>query len=192
MSGSPNASGPDTDRAWVDRFLSTRTEQAFARLYRQHTPILFRVCLRCLNHSRTSAEDAIQETWLRAIRALPTFEWRCALSTWLVGIALRVCLESGRESAKVVTLESNHEPETPSPFEADAASTLDVARVLEQLPPGYRAVLVLHDLEGFTHAEIAEALGISAGTAKSQLSRARRAARELLPEHVPASREEQA
>jgi RNA polymerase sigma factor (sigma-70 family) len=182
----------NADRASVEEFLATRTEQAFVRLYRAHTPLLFRVCLRCLNHSRASAEDAIQETWLRAMRALPTFEWRCAFSTWLVGIALRVCMESGRERAKVVSFENDPGPETPASFSADAASSLDVARALEQLPPGYRAVLVLHDLEGFTHEEIAAALGISIGTAKSQLWRARRAARELLPDHVPASREEQA
>lgn len=189
---SPARADTGPDRARVAAFLATRTERAFLPLYRQYTPVLFRVCLRCLNHSRTGAEDAIQETWLRAMRALPTFEWRCALSTWLVGIALRVCLESGREGAKVVSLESGQEPDVPAPFQPDAASSLDVVRALERLPPGYRAVLVLHDLEGFTHEEIAAALGISTGTAKSQLSRARRAVRELLPDHVPSSREEQA
>lgn len=192
MSDSRDEVGADTDRAWVEDFLASRTERAFVRLYRRHTPMLFRISLRCLNHAPAAAEDAIQETWLRAVRALPGFQWRCALSTWLVGIALRVCLESGRESAKVLTLESGEEPEVPSAFEADSASSLDIAHALERLAPGYRAVLVLHDLEGFTHEEIATALGITAGTAKSQLSRARRAARALLPEHVPPSREEQA
>lgn len=174
------ASGEGPDRALVERFLAERTEPAFLPLYRRHTALLYRFSMRCLAGTSASAEDAVQETWLRAVRSLPNFEWRCSLSTWLIGIALRVCLESGRESARILTFGPEQESEEPPAFAADTAALLDIERLLAALPPGYRAVLVLHDIEGLTHEEIAAALTIAPGTAKSQLFRARRAAREWL------------
>jgi RNA polymerase sigma factor (sigma-70 family) len=173
--------GPEPpDRDLVGTFLAGRTEEGFLALYRRHTALLYRFSVRCLSGSRASAEDAVQETWLRAVRALPQFEWRCALSTWLVGIAQRVCMEASRDSARLLTFDPAQEIDEPAAFAADAASLLDIERLLAALPPGYRAVLTLHDIEGFTHDEIAAALGIEPGTAKSQLFRARRAAREWL------------
>jgi len=177
--------GAASDRVLVERFLADRSEAGFLALYRRHTALLYRFCVRCLAGTRASAEDAVQETWLRAVRALPQFEWRCALSTWLVGIAQRVCMESSRDSARVITFEPDAEPEEPAAFHVDTASTVDVERLLAQLPAGYRAVLVLHDIEGLTHEEIAEALAIAPGTAKSQLFRARRAARAWLDGATP-------
>jgi len=176
--GADRAAAPDRDL--VERFLADRSEAGFLALYRRHTALLYRFSVRCLAGTPASAEDAVQETWLRAMRALPQFEWRCALSTWLVGIALRVCMESSRDSARVIAFGPDAEPEEPAAFDADSATTIDVERLLAHLPPGYRAVLVLHDIEGLTHEEIAEALAIAPGTAKSQLFRARRAARAWL------------
>ena len=144
-------------------------EAAFRALYRRHTPAMYGVALRFLARTRDDAEDAVQEAWLRAVRGAGQFRGDSTLRTWLVGIAIRCALEiSRRQHASPIA-------------EADAARfaipahppLLDLEQAIAALAPGYRHVLLLHDLEGYTHAEIATLLGIDAGTSKSQLSRAR-------------------
>jgi RNA polymerase sigma-70 factor, ECF subfamily len=171
------------DRELVARFLSSRAERAFRELYRRHTPLIYRVSARLLYgeaRTRMSAEDVTQECWLRAVRGLEGFGWRSALATWLVGIAVRVCAEARRAPAVVHELDEYLESMLPPVFDAAALERVDVERLLAALPAGYRTVVVLHDIEGFTHEEIGVALGISPGTAKSQLARGRRALRDAV------------
>jgi RNA polymerase sigma-70 factor, ECF subfamily len=168
---------PRSDRELVRLFLETRGENEFRALYRRHTPPLYRMAYRLAGPG--SADDVLQETWCRAAQSLPRFEWRSALLTWLTAILIRCCRETWRDDARILTLPVDveaHEPEV----ETASADGLDLERALGSMPPGYREVLVLHDVEGFTHEEIARALNIVPGTSKSQLARARRALRERI------------
>jgi RNA polymerase sigma-70 factor (ECF subfamily) len=123
---------------------------------------------------RSVAEDIAQDAWIRAIHGLPAFKGRSTVRTWLCGIVVNCCREHWR--AQGITIESSAEPVA----HADPGLALDIRTSLERLPPGYRAVVVLHDIYGHTHGEIAGMLGIEEGTSKSQLARGRRALRDLL------------
>lgn len=158
-------------------------EAAFRTLYRRHTPRLWPLALRLLGGSaaRAEAEDAIQETWIRAVEALDGFRWEAAFSTWLSGIALNCAREQLRKSKR------RKETSTDGMLERldggpplDTERRLDLEEAIAGLPDGYRTVLILHDLEGYTHPEIAERMGIAVGTSRSQLYHARRAVRDLL------------
>jgi RNA polymerase sigma-70 factor (ECF subfamily) len=165
------------EKKLVEKFCRTRDESAFRELYRLHTPVLYRVCARMLGNE-VAAQDAIQEVWLRADAGLADFRWQSSLSTWLVGIAINRCREIFRERHR-----SNESSEFPPEKIATGAPVelqLDMARAVSSLAAGYREVLLLHDVEGYTHEEIGVILGIDAGTSKSQLSRARKILRERL------------
>jgi RNA polymerase sigma-70 factor (ECF subfamily) len=126
------------------------------------------------------AEDVAQEAWRRAIRGLTEFEGRSSLATWLTSIVTRCALERRRASRSTTDTDPGDVPVPPR--QAKTSSRLDLERAFAGLPAGFRTVLVLHDLEGYRHADIAELLGVSEGTSKSQLSRARARMRELLGE----------
>lgn len=171
-----------TDRALATRVLEG-DEAAFRALYRRHTPRLWPLVLRMLggSASRAEAEDAVQETWIRAVQALDAFRWESAFSTWLTGIGLNCARELLRkrkrrnETSTDGRLDFLHDGTHPEP-----GRRLDLEQAISALPDGYRAVLVLHDLEGYTHPEIGERLGIAPGTSRSQLHHARRTVRQLL------------
>ncbi len=152
-------------------------EAAFRKMYRAHVDRLYRLALRLTGGNDADAEDVVQEAWRRAVRGLGGFEGRSSLATWLSAIVTRCALEKHRADGPGV--------QAPGP-RLEAAprehTVLDLERAFERLPPGFRAVLVLHDLEGYRHRDIAELLGCSEGTSKSQLSRARARMRELLGE----------
>lgn len=169
----------DSDRDLVDRFLRKRSESAFRRIYRRHTPMLYRIVWRVHAH-RAEVDDIIQETWLRAVQGMPGFRWRSGLSTWLVGIALNRIRETRRTEPRTAGpgTPGPTEPASPSP---DHENRLDLERAIACLPPGYREVLVLHAIEGFTHKEISMILDIDEGTSKSQLHHARRSVLKLCP-----------
>lgn len=153
-------------------------EQAFRTLYRRHNPRVYRFVLRLVGNEAQEAEDTLQETWLRAARALGDFRWESAFSSWVCGIALNRVRELARKKKRsFVEVEGGWE----LPVKAvDSGARIDLERALELLPPGFRTVLVLHDVEGYTHQEIGDRLGITDGTSKSQLHGARKAMRRLL------------
>lgn len=177
----PEARRPDSDeRKLIERFLARRDEATFREIYRRHGQVLFRIAARLTAGSGARPDDVVQETWLRAISALPRFRHAASLRTWLTGFVVNVAREMQRPRADVIPFENlTDELESNAADPARLAET-DLTPQLRELPEGYRTVLVLHDLEGLTHAEIGAALGISAGTAKSQLARARAAMRALL------------
>lgn len=170
----------EDEEALIRRFLADRDEATFRELYRRENPALFRVAVRLSWGSPLRAEDVVQETWLRAILALPQFRFEASLRTWLVAVVINVTREMSRARAEVIPFDSLADEAARPDADPAALAEADLAPLLSQLPMGYRTVLVLHDLEGLTHAEIGQALGIAEGTAKSQLSRARAAARVLL------------
>ena len=167
----------DSDAALIAAALSGG-EKAFRELFRRHTPHLLQFVTRVLGPARNDAEDVVQDTWLRAYPALVTFRSESSFSTWLCSVGLRAALDSMRKGRRHIA---------DSLFDDDAVSVpvsnddrVDIETAIERLAPGYRMVLVLHDVEGFTHEEIALQLGIAPGTSKAQLFKARRAMRALL------------
>ena len=135
---------------------------------------MYAVALRMLAHNAADAEDVVQEAWLRAVGGLHRFRGESALGTWLVGIAVRCALEACRRRRSDV---ESIATAAQRPSRVDA---LDLERTIAALAEGYRHVLVLHDIHGYTHAEIGALLGIDEGTSKSQLSRARHIVRQAL------------
>jgi RNA polymerase sigma-70 factor (ECF subfamily) len=170
--------GDRTDRDLVDLFVSRQDEDAFRLLFRRHTPRVYALALRLMGGRRADAEDVVQEMWHRASRRLRTFEWRSALSTWLASIAINCARERLRGLDRLPL--SLAEIDVPSRPPAASPAAVDLDRAIARLPDGCRAVLVLHDVEGFTHEEIGRQLEIAVGTSKSQLSRARRLLRARL------------
>jgi RNA polymerase sigma-70 factor (ECF subfamily) len=154
-------------------------ERAFRRLHERHAPRLQRLAAHLAAGSSIAAEDLVQETWVRAVPRFARFEWRSSLSTWLTGILVNLFREALRGDRRMSWADPEEEAvEWPAAPGADVR--LDLARAVENLPPGARAVLLLHDVEGYTHEEIGEFLAISPGTSKSQLCRARRAVIQFL------------
>ena len=150
-------------------------ESAFRELYRRHTPAMYAVVLRLLARNFADAEDAVQEAWLRAVRGLADFRGDSALRTWLIGIAIRCALEIGRRRRSLVGPDETTPGRLPAPD-----VRLDLEHAIAGLADGYREVVVLHDVYGYTHAEIGDLLGIDGGTSKSQLSRARQILRRAM------------
>lgn len=172
------------DREAVRAFLRRREESAFLELYDRHTPALYQFALRLLAGADQDAEDAVQETWLRAVDRIDRFRWDSSLRTWLMGFTLNCAREilrrphrapSGRPAAERMPRLPVH-----SPQDERIAAIMDLERALARLPDGLRIALILHDVEGHTHEEVAALLDISPGTSKSRTSRARRHLRALL------------
>lgn len=170
------------DRELVSRILNGGDEAAFRLLHDRHTPRLLRVARNLLADSTADPQDLVQESWIRAARRLNRFEWRSSLSTWLCGILINLVREEHRRQDRAWVVELNDDV-GPWPDPPDPVERLELERAIAGLPPGGRAVLVLHDVEGYTHQEIGEFLGISPGTSKSQLCRARRSVKDLLSHH---------
>jgi RNA polymerase sigma-70 factor (ECF subfamily) len=169
---------PD-DRTLADRVVQGGDERAFRTLYRRYTPLLYPFTLRVLGGAQADAEDVVQETWIRAVRQLGGFRWESSLRTWLTAIALNLSREMLRKRSRARTEDIDEQVGLQARPSRDH-ERLDLESALSRLPEGYRTVLVLHDIEGFTHEEISQQLAIAVGTSKSQLFDARRAMRALL------------
>lgn len=127
------------------------------------------------------AEDWAQETWIRAVRALPSFRGDSRFSTWIHRIAVNTALHARRSRERRVGREEPLDDEILArPAGEDAVLRLRLERAIARLPEGMKRVLVLHDVEGYTHEEIGEMLGIAPGTCKSQLFKARARMRRML------------
>jgi RNA polymerase sigma-70 factor (ECF subfamily) len=167
------------DALLVERVVADRDPEALRELYVRHTPRLYAMARRMLGDS-SDAEDAVHDTWIRAVEGFARFEWRSRLETWLAAILINCAREAGRAADREDQLDDDHlatDADHDFPWPVDA---IDLERAIATLATGYRRVLVLHDIEGFTHEEIAGMLDIEAGTSKSQLARARRALKALL------------
>ncbi len=168
---------------------------AFERIYRLHSRRVYALCLRMVGNT-AEAEDLTQEAFLQLFRKIATFRGESAFSTWLHRLSVNVVLMKLRKKTLPATsLEETTEPdeETGGPRRDIGAPDLlltgsidrvNLQRCIEQLPPGYKAVFVLHDIHGYEHNEIAGIMGCSIGNSKSQLHKARMRLRELLQEHL--------
>ena len=159
---------------------------AFEELYRQHARRLYNLALRMVG-SAQEAEDLLQEVFLQAHRKLPGFRGESTLATWLYRLTMNHCLDHlrGRQTRMSRMTESLDdedvaEPAARAPVVPASISRLDLERAIDHLPAGSKAAFLLHDVEGFEHREIAEILGVSEGTSKSQVHKARMKLRILL------------
>lgn len=160
--------------------------RAFERLYRAHVDRVFSICVR-MSGSRVRGEELTQDVFVRVWEKLPLFRGESAFSTWLHRVAVNVALNDrkvqGRERARTVESDDgDRDTVDPAGWVAAApvAERLDLEAAIALLPPGARKVFVLHDVEGFTHEEIAQEMGVTPGGTKSQLHRARLLLREAL------------
>jgi RNA polymerase sigma factor (sigma-70 family) len=159
--------------------------RAFEALYRKHSRRVYSVLWRLCGHE-ARAEDLVQEAFVRAWQALPGFRFESAFSTWLHRLAVNTALMEIRSRSGGEALETD---DAALEFQATADSAghrtalgLDLERAVATLPPRARAVLVLHDIEGWKHEEIAAELGMAVGSSKAQLHRARNLLRKRLGE----------
>ena len=164
--------------------------EAFQALYDRHKRRVYSLCLR-MTANTAEAEDLAQEAFLQLYRKIATFRGESAFSTWLHRLSVNVVLMHLRKkSLPVVSLEETQgggEEDTPKKdFGADdvalagSIDRLQLQRAVDSLPPGYRTIFVLHDIEGYEHNEIAGIVGCSIGNSKSQLHKARMKLRDLL------------
>jgi RNA polymerase sigma-70 factor (ECF subfamily) len=169
------------DRELIGRVLAG-DPGAERALYEAHVDRVFRLVYRMAG-DLDRAQDWVQETFIRAFDRLAGFRGESALGTWLCSIAISVSLNGLRQVRRArereVALDDagaiGHHPRLADP---DLRTRLDQA--IDALPDGYRAVFVMHDVEGYTHDEIARTLGVQPGTSKAQLFRARARLREAL------------
>jgi RNA polymerase sigma-70 factor (ECF subfamily) len=154
--------------------------RAIRALYDRYSPRVYAV-VRRIAADDDLAQDYAQEAWIRAIRALPTFRGDARFSTWLHRIAVNAALQSLRKADARSKRETPVSEDVPvAPEHADSLLQKRLQRALDLLPEGMRQVLILHDVEGYTHEEIGDVLGVTSGTSKSQLFKARAKMRSLL------------
>lgn len=169
---------------------------AFEQLYARHNRRVYSLCLR-MTGNVAEAEDLAQEAFIQLFRKIGSFRGESAFTTWLHRLTVNQVLMHFRKRS--VKLErTTDEGDTPvqivrgteNPNKMPVLDRISLDSALKQLPPGYRSVFVLHDIEGHEHEEIAKILGVAVGTSKSQLHKARMKLRRLLkkqtPEPVPA------
>lgn len=154
-------------------------ESAMQALYRRYAPRVFAIVRRFAGDD-AQADDWAQEAWIRTFRALPGFRGDAAFSTWLHRVAVNSALQGKRRRNRHDSREAPLSPVLPGPAADPTVLRVALERAMERLPDGMREVLVLHDVEGFTHEEIGQMLGIAAGTSKSQLFKARAKMRDML------------
>jgi RNA polymerase sigma-70 factor (ECF subfamily) len=187
--GVPGAASDDNSPA-SDHALTRRASegdmQAFEELYRRHNRRVYSLCLR-MTQSVEEAEDLAQETFIQLFRKVGSFRGDSAFTTWLHRLTVNQVLMHfrKRKARDEKTAEDGEIPEQTVSGTEDAAKMPVVDRIalgkaIAQLPPGYRTVFILHDVEGHEHEEIGRLLGCSVGTSKSQLHKARMKLRGLL------------
>jgi RNA polymerase sigma-70 factor (ECF subfamily) len=159
---------------------------AFEELYRAHAGRLYNLVFRMAG-SAQEAEDLLQDVFLHAHRKLGSFRGDSSLGTWLYRLAVNQCLDflRGRQNRMTRATGSlddhgTDEPAATLPTVPTAISRIDLERAIARLPPGCRSAFVLHDVEGFEHNEVARLLGVSEGTSKSQVHKARSKLRAML------------
>jgi RNA polymerase sigma-70 factor (ECF subfamily) len=182
-----NNAAPDFELAQA----SARGDMAaFETLYQRHHRRVYSLCLRMVANA-TEAEDLTQEVFVQLFRKIGSFRGESAFTTWLHRLTVNhvlmhfrkrgVRLEKTTEEGEISEIQDIIQSASERPRYVDRIA-LDKA--IAELPPGYRTVFVLHDIEGFEHEEVANLLGVSVGTSKSQLHKARMRLRDLLNKKI--------
>jgi RNA polymerase sigma-70 factor (ECF subfamily) len=188
----PQTSGQASDYS-LAQLAAAGDLAAFEVLYERHNRRVYSLCLR-MTQNVAEAEDLAQEAFIQLFRKIGSFRGESAFTTWLhrltvnqvlmhfrkKGVRLEQTTDDGETPVQVVT-------GTQNPNQMPVVDRIALDRAISQLPPGYRTVFVLHDVEGHEHEEIARMLGCSVGTSKSQLHKARMKLRGLLRQQKTAS-----
>ncbi len=167
-------------------------EEAFSALFEAHKRRVYSLCLRMLGNP-TEAEDLTQEAFLQLFRKIATFRGESAFSTWLHRLSVNVVLMHLRKKGLNQISLDETENSQGEPIKRDygdddrrligSIDRIGLNRAIAELPPGYRTVFILHDVEGYEHNEIAEIMNCSIGNSKSQLHKARLKLREWFQKH---------
>lgn len=177
----PNVAVERDSRDLVERSRNG-DRRAFERLYRRNVERVYALCLR-MTADEAAAEELTQQTFIRVWERLGTFRGDSAFSTWLHRVAANLVKESWRsEKRRRDRVLSVPDLTAHDVGREDGLPVERVAleRAIAELPEGARTALVLYDIEGYRHREVAEMLGVTVGTVKSQVHRARRLLRERL------------
>ena len=167
--------------------------QAFAALFELHKPRIYAICLRMTNNM-AEAEDLTQDAFIHVFRKLSTFRGESAFSTWLYRIAVNtVLMHFRKKSNRQVSLDQPASNDSTMPKReygkmddrlVGSVDRLALARAINELPPGYRTIFLMHEVQGYEHQEIAKLLHCSIGNSKSQLHKAKLRMRRLLSPEV--------
>jgi RNA polymerase sigma-70 factor, ECF subfamily len=191
MSASGQAEIPEMTDESVVRMAQQGDVAAFERIYQLHSRKVYTLCLRMVS-DRSEAEDLTQDVFLQLFRKINTFRGESAFSTWLHRMSVNIVLLRFRKKSPAdKSLEAITNPEEGSSAEArefggpdlrlkGAVDRITLETAINELPPGYKAMFILHDVQGYNHDEIAEIFGCTAGNSKSQVHKARTRLRELL------------
>ena len=192
-STAPKASNEREREAELVRKAQQGDEAAFEQLYEGHKRRVFSLCLRMIGDP-SRAEDLSQQAFLQLFRKIGSFRGQAAFSTWLHRLVVNVVLMHLRKKGlDVVPLEETDSSREERPRKeygsvdrhlAGSVDRITLQRAIDSLPPGYRRIFVLHDVEGFEHNEIAKMTNCSVGNSKSQLHKARLKLRESLRREV--------
>jgi RNA polymerase sigma-70 factor (ECF subfamily) len=185
---------PTTDYALAQRAAQGDIE-AFEQLYERHNRRVYSLCLR-MTQNQSEAEDLAQEVFIQLFRKIGSFRGESAFTTWLHRLTVNQVLMHFRKR-NVKMEQTTEDGETPvqvvhgteNPNQMPVVDRIALDKAIGQLPPGYRTVFILHDVEGHEHEEIARMLGCSVGTSKSQLHKARMKLRTLLRQQNSAQAE---
>jgi RNA polymerase sigma-70 factor, ECF subfamily len=199
MSAQRQSESQELHDADVVRLAQHGDAAAFERIYQLHSRKVYNLCLR-MTGDRTEAEDLTQDVFLQLLRKIDTFRGESAFSTWLHRMSVNIVLMRFRKKPKAETpLDTIINPEEESrtlPKEFGqpdlrlngVIDRITVQAAINELPPGYKVMFILHDIEGYNHDEIAEMFGCSAGNSKSQVHKARLRLRELLQNAIGRTR----
>ena len=177
-----------TEHRTADADLASRLREgdvtAYEELYRRHGARLYNLAYRMLGQA-ADAEDLLQETFLQVFRRIDTFKGEAAFGTWLYRMAMNLCLDrlrskAGKTDRQTTSIEDVREYRLAGRGPLDSVKRLDLERAIARLPDACRAAFLLHDVEGFEHQEVGRLLGVSDGTSKSQVHKARMRIRAFL------------
>jgi RNA polymerase sigma-70 factor (ECF subfamily) len=173
--------------------------EGFERLYQLHSRRVYGLCLHMVKNP-DEAEDLTQSAFLQTVRKIQTFRADARFSTWLHRLTVNIVLMHFRKRKhSEISLDETFQLDDESPQRSvefggpdlnlnSAIDRINLDEAIDQLPHGYKKMLILHDIEGYRHNEISRILGCSVGNSKSQLHKARQRLRELLPRRfAPAS-----
>jgi RNA polymerase sigma-70 factor (ECF subfamily) len=166
------------------RRIGARDRLAFEEIYKRHETRIYNLCLRLLRNA-DEARDLAQDAFLHMLEKAASFEGRSKFSSWFHRLTINLVISHLRRQKKIVLFEDEAQEKEqteriPAPEVQSPVDGLQLQSALDKLPEGYRVVFLLHEAYGYSHDEIAEACGCTAGNSKSQLSRARSSLRGIL------------
>lgn len=168
--------------------------KAFNMLYRKYAPIMLAICMR-YSSGRADAEDILQEGFIKVFSHIGNYRHEGSFEGWIKRIMINTAIDHYQQRLKkgfqyqidemdeheLLNDQADHDPELPQYLQVEKQSLMDL---MQKLPDGYRLVFNLYAIEGHSHKEIAETLGISENTSKTQLMKARRSLRKMLIEYL--------